>query len=56
MHMQAPDLEMDDFDGNPLNFLYFITNFKEVIETKIKDKRGRLTRLIQYLHGEKLKL
>ena len=50
--MQAPDLEIDVFDGDPLHYLYFITNFEEVIEKSIRDERGRLTRLIQYLRGE----
>ena len=26
--------------------------FKELVETKIKDRRGRLTRLIKYTTGE----
>ena len=39
-------------DGNPLNFKYFITLFREVVESKIEDSRGKLTCLIKYTTGE----
>ena len=50
--MQAPDIEIDVFNGNPLEFMYFITSFEQVVESKIKDERGRLTRLLKYLNGD----
>jgi len=50
--LQAPDIELDTFNGDPLEFLFFITTFAEAVETKIKDQRGRLTRLLKYLTGE----
>ena len=50
--LQAPDIELDMFDGNPLEFLFFITTFAEAVETKVRDQRGRLTRLLKYLTGE----
>ena len=50
--LQAPDIELDIFNGDPLEFLFFITTFAEAVETKIKDQRGRLTRLLKYLSGE----
>ena len=48
----APEVDVEVFDGNPLNFQYFISVFKEVVETKVDDPRGRLTRLIKYTSGE----
>ena len=48
----TPDVDIDLFDGNPLNFKYFMTLFREVVESKIEDLRGRLTRLIKYKPGE----
>jgi len=50
--MQAPDIVIDDFDGNPLDFLYFMTSFKQMVEVKVKNDRGRLTKLLMYLKGE----
>ena len=40
------------FDDNPLHFKYFISVFKEVVETKLDDPCGCLTRLIRYTSGE----
>ena len=48
----APEVQIDVFNGNPLNFKYFMALFKEVVETKIEDPHGRLTRLIRYTSGE----
>ena len=36
----APDVEIDTFDGNPLNYSYFMTLFKETVERKINDPKG----------------
>ena len=36
----APDVEIDTFDGNPLNYFYFMALFKEAIERKIDDPKG----------------
>ena len=43
---------MEQFDGNPLNYHYFMALFAEVAETKIEELRGRLTRLIKFTTGE----
>ena len=51
-YMQAPEVEIDRFDGDPLEFLYFINNFQQAVETKIRDERGRLRRLLKFLSGE----
>ena len=48
----APGVGIDVFDGNPPNFKCFMTLFREVVESKIEDPRGRLTRLIKYTTGE----
>ena len=48
----APDAGIGEFDGNPLNFNYFRSMFRETVEKKIDDPQGRLTRLIKYTCGE----
>ena len=48
----APDVDLDVFSGDPLDFKYFMSTFEEVVENKIKDLKGRLTRLIKYTRGE----
>ena len=39
----APDVGIEEFDGNPLNFSYFRSMFRETVEKKIDDPQGRLT-------------
>ena len=39
----APEININVFDGNPLNFHYFMAVFKEAVEKKIEYARGRLT-------------
>ena len=34
----APDVEIDAFDGNPLNYFYFMALFKEAVERKIDQR------------------
>ena len=48
----APKPDIDTFSGDPLEYLYFKANFKEVVESTVPDERGRLTRLIKYTDGE----
>ena len=43
---------MEQFDGNSLNYRYFMALFAEVVQTKIEEPRGRLTRLIKFTIGE----
>ncbi|XP_057294388.1 uncharacterized protein LOC130622946 [Hydractinia symbiolongicarpus] len=52
LQQSAPDIKIDPFDGNVLDFQYFMTTFEAVVETKIKSNKGRLTRLINYTTGE----
>ena len=52
----APDADLDVFDGNPLEYHYFITLFHDLVEKGIEDPRGRLTRLIKYAKGNPKKV
>ena len=33
------ELEIDIFDGNPMDFHYFMAVFEEVVENKVTDQR-----------------
>ena len=48
----ASDVEIDTFSGDPLEFTYFIKNFKDIIENTVDSQSGRLNRLIKYTEGE----
>ena len=48
----ALDIDLDVFDGNPLDYHYFMTLFHELVEKRIEDPRGRLIRLIKYTKGD----
>ena len=48
----APDIDMDVFTGDPLDYQYFMSLFEELIEKKVDDPLGRLARLIKYTRGE----
>ena len=39
----APVVDIDTFSGDPLEYHYFMEVFKEVVEKRIKDPRGRPT-------------
>ena len=43
---------MDKFSGNPLEYQYFSPIFKAMVERKVKEPVGRLTRLIKSTDGE----
>ena len=43
---------MNPFEGNPLDFTYFMSMFQESVEKKINDPRGGLTQLIKYTSGK----
>ena len=44
----APDIDIDIFRGNPIDFYYFMTVFNEIVEMKVDDPRAKLTQLINY--------
>ena len=48
----AAEVDMEQSDGNPLNYHYFMALFVEVAERKIEEPRGRLTRLIKFTIGK----
>ena len=48
----APNVDIDVFDGDPMEYQYFMATFREVGEKRIADPMGRLTRLIKYTSGE----
>ena len=48
----APKVEIDAFAGDPLEYSYFIQNFKDVVENLIDDPRQRFIRLLNYTSGE----
>ena len=48
----APEIYLDVFDGNPLNFHYFMALFREAFKKKIEDPCGRLAQFIKYTTGE----
>ena len=48
----APQVTIEPFDGNSLNFAYFLSMFTESVEKKIEDPLGRLIRLIKCTTGE----
>ena len=43
----APDIELDAFDGNPLDLHYFMTFVHKVVEKRIENPRERLGRLLK---------
>ena len=48
----AQQVDLKLFDGNPLEYTYFMPKLRESVEKKIEDPKGRLKRLIQYTKGK----
>ena len=48
----APNADIDVYSGDPLNFHYFRASFKEAVERRIPDERGRFIRLLKFTSGE----
>ena len=48
----APEVDIESFDCNVLNYHHFMTLFKEVVEIKVEDSRGRLITLLKYTSRE----
>ena len=48
----TPIVDIEEFDGNPLQYTYFRSIFREVVEKKIADPQGRLARLIKLTTGD----
>ena len=49
--LSIPKVELDKFDGNPLDYQSFIAIFDEIVDSKIDDDNVKLTRLLQYTSG-----
>ena len=49
---EAPRVDLEAYDGDPLNYTHFISVFKEAVESKIPNPRGRLTRLMKFRTAE----
>ena len=49
--LNVPKVEIDKFEGNPLDYLTFMAIFNEVVHTKVMDGLVKLTRLLQYTSG-----
>ena len=49
--MHLPKVELDKFDGNPVEYLTFIAVFDEVVDSTVMDGQVKLTRLLQYTCG-----
>ena len=47
----ATNVDIDVLDGSSLEFNYVISMFEEIVERKVVNPRGRLTRLINYTKG-----
>ena len=49
--LNVPKVEIDKFEGNPLDYLMFMAIFDEVVHTKVMDGQVKLNRLLQYTSG-----
>ena len=50
----APGVDLDELRGDPLEYTYFRAAFRDVVERKVTDPRGRLTRLLKYTGCKRL--
>ena len=48
----VPSVDIEVFDGNPLQYIWFRSMFREVVKKRIKDSQGKLIRLINLTSGE----
>ena len=48
----APDIDIDIFSGNLMDFDYFMAVFSEMVEKKVDDPRGKVTWLIKFVTGD----
>ena len=52
----ATEVELECFDGNPLEYKNFADLFREEVEKWIPEPKGSLPRLFKYARGEALNL
>ena len=48
----APKVEIEAFKGDPLEYFYFMENFKDVVENLVENPKQRLVRLLKYTEGD----
>ena len=48
----APKVEIETFKGDPLEYDYFMENFKDVVENLVENPKQRLVRLLKYTEGD----
>ena len=51
-HKSAPYVDFNAFGGSLLEYHYFMMLFHEIVEKRIDNPRGKLTRLIKYTKGD----
>ena len=51
LHHSAPDMEIDTFKGDPLEY-HFMSVCTEAVEKKVSDPHGRLVQLFKFTEGE----
>ena len=51
-HKSAPYVDLDAVGGNLLEYHYFMMLFHEIVEKRVDNPRGKLTRLINYTKGD----
>ena len=52
LHQSAPDVEIDTFKGDPLEYHYFMSVFTEAVEKKVSDAHSTLVCLLKFTEGE----
>ena len=52
LHQTAPDVEIDTFKEDPLEYHYFMSAFTEAVGKKFSDPHGRLVNLLKLTEGE----
>ena len=51
-HYSEPEVQIETFRGDPLEYHYFTSVFREVVELKIGSPHGKLVRLLKYTEGD----
>ena len=49
--MRAPNVVIERFSGNAMDFPFFITSFEEAVEKKVPDEKTRLQHLMSHVEG-----
>ena len=49
--LELPKVELSYFDGNPVNYVKFIEQFENHVESKVNDPGQMLLQLLHYCRG-----